>query len=244
MIIVLTQGRSGSSLLMQSLRHLGIRVAGRAFDTKDSAISQKRHEILNPHGYWEEPGIYYGGLSSVEFHSLCKISKCPVACKMDIKHFTDENQTQNWLDIADKITSILISYRDPSEQAFSEYNATLQQSSNTNNQERFQFVTKFLRDYQKHYGGISYTLEKLRLLKTKVYYVNYAGVKCPEKYITDLTSMAEIHCTPEQYQLAVSNVSARLYRVTQSSLTNEEKSWAIKLGALDVYLRLKDLHHT
>ncbi|MBX2867813.1 MAG: hypothetical protein KTR18_04030 [Acidiferrobacterales bacterium] len=243
MIIVLTMGRSGSSLIMQSLRHLGIRVAGRAFDTKEGAIAQERHVALNPHGYWEEPGIYYGGPSSVEFQRLYKTAQRPVACKMDIRHFTDENQTQNWLDISNEITSILISYRNPSEQAHSEYIGTIQQESTTDDQLRFQFVTKFLLDYKNQYGGVPKAAKQLNALRHKIYYVNFAGARNPCTYITDLCSMAKIHFTPSQYQSAVSNISLRLYRINQNLLSKEEKCWAIKIGAQDVYLKLSQFNH-
>lgn len=241
MVIVLTLGRSGSSMLMQSLKLLGMNVIGRDFDIKGSAISQKKHEELNPKGYLEEPRIYYGGPASIEFQTLCQQNQYPSACKMDIRHFTNTNQSKYWKNLANDITSILVSYRDPSEQASSEHTASFQQDSTIDAKEYFRFISKFLMDYKNTYGCIDETLNKrLPSLRHKVYFIDYASAKKPQEYIAKLRSLTDIQPTQDQYHLAVSNISPKLFRVTHSSLSKEEIFWARKTGALDVYLELNE----
>ncbi|MEP5153098.1 hypothetical protein, partial [Planktotalea sp.] len=66
MIVVLTLGRSGSSLMMQTLKILGADVFGFAFGKNPT----KRHVEANPKGYFEDGQLFAKGLNSHAFKKL------------------------------------------------------------------------------------------------------------------------------------------------------------------------------
>lgn len=240
MIIVLTLGRSGSSLLMQTLHKLGIAVVGRRFDVKADPESQHFHEMLNPKGYYENPDIYYGGPSSNAFQTLMRDGARETACKMDLRHFVDEAQWPYWLDAAASISSILISYRSPSEQARSECAALAESLESRDHTREFTFITQFLKDYVATYGAVGPLLNgKLQPLTSKMDYMAYCEAVDPGAYTRKICAIAGLRPSPQQLSSAVSNISPQLWRIRDCDLTPEERGWASQLGASQVHSQLE-----
>lgn len=241
MIIVLTLGRSGSSLLMQTLQKLGVTVAGRQFDVKGDSLSQQFHEALNPKGYFESPEIYFGGPSSAAFQTLMKSDRRNMACKMDVRHFVDERQWPYWLDAAEAISSILLSYRSPAEQARSEFAGVAGTARYREQSHEFTFITRFLKDYVETYGAVdSLVGSTLQPLASKIDYIAYSEAKNAESYTVRLGALVGLQPSPEQLSSAVSNISPKLFRIRDSDLSPEERHWASQLGATAVYSQLEN----
>ncbi|WP_323800821.1 hypothetical protein [Parasphingorhabdus sp.] len=236
----MTLGRSGSSLLMQILKKLDITVVGQKFDVKGDPLSQQIHEKLNPKGYFEKPEIFHGGPSSIEFQELVKNSGPDIACKMDVRHFVDEKQLPFWIDAAEDISSILLSYRVPSEQARSEYLGDAVSIQHNCQTHEFTFMTRFLRDYVETYGSFDSVLSnRLRMLASKVDYVAYSDALNPETYVKRLCSILKRQPSPEQLSSAILNISPDLFRIKDSDLSEEERNWAVQLGAEKVYSEIE-----
>lgn len=240
MIIVLTLGRSGSSLLMQTLDKLGISVTGRRFDVKGDALTQQFHEALNPKGYFESPEIYYGGPSSSAFQTLMRNDRRNTACKMDLRHLVDETQWPYWLEAADSISSILLSYRSPSEQARSEFAGAGDPVHCSDQAHEFGFLTRFLKDYVETYGAVEELLDgPLKLLAAKFDCIAYSEARNPDAYIRRLCAIVGLRPSLQQMSLAVANISPELFRIRDSDLSAEERKWASQLGASKVHAQLE-----
>lgn len=241
MIVVLTLGRSGSSLLLQTLRCLGLRIEGRMFDSMDDESQQKRHQMSNPKGYFEDPSIYYSGPSSNRFTNLLNQGDRLYACKMDIGHFVDPAQQDFWLAATPRLTSILVSFREPSEQGHSEALASLREG-HQDKADRFVFLTQFLSDYCHSYGAV-YDLLGANLvdLKDKVHFIDYASIADPHRYVFQVLGAVGANSRPEQIRSAEENISPDLYRVRRTDLPADEVAWARTLGADKVYSQLKDM---
>lgn len=241
MIIVLTLGRSGSSVLMQTLRKLGVEVAGRAFDVRPDPTENAEHHRLNPGGYFEEPDIYYGGTSSDTFRD-CLVSTTKIACKMDLRHLTDPHQCENWLNAADRISSIFISYREPSEQAHSEFIAFHSPPQRTQ-QSMFQFTTTFLRRYSRVVDSLEQILEtQLNDLAPMVSWIDFKFTSNPAAYVDHISSAAGIEPSRQQIENARRNVDPDLHRIRRVELSANERQWAESLGANAAYRNLTLFH--
>ncbi len=231
MIVVLTLGRSGSSLLMQTLRTLGAEVIGRDFDEGKG----EAHHQGNPGGYLEDPEIFYRGPETRAFQELPD----DAVCKMDLRHLVDPGQTTHWLAAADRIQALLISYRQPSEQAQSEFAGP---SVTGATPERFAFITDFLRRYVETFEKTHTILAgELSPLQSRTHYIDYAESAAPDQYVDRVHSLSDLReTTPGQRTEAVENITPDLYRNRLDTLPEEERHWADKIGATDVYLKLRD----
>jgi|GEM_PF-1751495 len=241
MIIVLTLGRSGSSMLMQVLQKLGVTVIGQKFDVKGDPLSQQIHEKLNPKGYFEKPEIFYGGPSSDEFQTMIRTGRSDIACKMDARHFVDEKQLPYWINAAEHISSILLSYRTPSEQARSEFLSGTDPVHHNSGTFEFTFLTRFLKDYVETYGAVEPLLSsKLQALAPKLDYVDYSEAKNPDHYIMRISEILNLQPSAEQLASAISNISPELFRVNEFELRAEERNWAVQSGAENVYSQIEN----
>lgn len=230
MIVVLTLGRSGSSLLMQTLRELGVDVAGRDFRTEASA----EHYQGNPKGYWEDPQIYHHGIASENFQTL--ISSPNRACKMDLRHLFNPSESMAWLRSEPRLKAIYISIREPSEQARSEYMGQIAKHERTPLLE-FQFTTTFLIRYVRVFHKIAAALDgDLRALKPKIHLVNYADAQrnSPE-FVRRVVATAKLNSTRSQIESAAENIDPNLHRIQFDNLSPVEHQWAQKLQARDLF---------
>jgi hypothetical protein len=239
MMIILTLGRSGSSLIMQTLKHLGCNVIGRQFDSHDDPGRARRHRELNPGGYFEEPDIYYGGAKSVTFQEALRVGSDRQACKMDLRHFWDPDQASFWKDAASLISAIIISYRHPAEQAHSEYLGSGLALEDPDARAQFLFLAEFLRTFTKAYGGIikrdAYPCPSLL---PKIHLVGHHTAGDPDAFVQRLQDIACLAPYQEQVALARSNISADLVRTRATGLDEQELDWAARSGAIDVFQTL------
>ncbi len=236
MIVVLTLGRSGSSLVMRTLGTLGCEIIGRKFDDHRDPEVQNRHMDLNPFGYFEEPEIYYGGPRSEIFRRHLLSSAGRKACKMDLRNLVDEQQLPEWDSAAPGISRLIISIRDPSEQAHSELLATGRPEDLSSTKMKFAFVSNFLADYAKIVCAIQELMEgSMRALATKMCLIDFSEARDPEIYVKRLCDLAGLRPQAEQVVAAVSDISPALYRVKHDEISAEEVMWAKRLGASDAY---------
>lgn len=239
LIVVLTLGRSGSSLLMQSLGLLGVSVIGRKFDQHDDPSSAKLHHQLNPGGYFEEPDIYYGGPRSEAFHNHLHARSVRRACKMDLRHLSDPLQVDAWLAAAPKISTVLVSFRNPSEQAKSEFIASGQDQSHSDNRTRFMFITSFLQDYCANYGAVPKLAHSpLSVLAGKTSLVDFAEIASPRSYVERIVQLASLDPTQAEFDRAIANIDSDLLRIRANDLDRQERDWASDIGADEVFNQL------
>lgn len=239
MIIVLTLGRSGSSLIMQSLQRLGVTVVGRQFGFKPGPALQAEHERLNPGGYFEEPEIYYDGPASEQFKAIVASGQSNIACKMDVRNFVSERHRAYWQSAADRISSVLVSYREPSEQAHSEFLGSMALSSGSDPRHQFLFITRFLRDYVETYGSIRTLMEsELSGLSSRIHCIDRASALFPTAYIDRICETTGLSPPREHLQSAIANIDPGLFRVRLEDIGREERAWATLSGAATVYAEL------
>lgn len=223
---------------MQTLQHLAADVVGRAFDHHPDYHQQNLHRRHNPGGYFEDPEIYYGGAATKRFQDLLGRSDAACAVKMDLRHLADHDQTETWRNAAERISAILISIRDPSEQAHSEEFSS--RASPRPFEEKFMFLTQFLADYSRCYGVIADGLStRLPELQDKMHVIDYAASSAPEAYVASLAAASGLRPGPDLVRRAVQNITPALYRARRSDLPQAERDLADRLGAAAVYARLK-----
>lgn len=224
---------------MQTLKHLGCPVIGRQFDSHDDPDRARRHQELNPGGYFEEPDIYYGGAKSVAFQEALRVGIDRQACKMDLRHFWDPDQANFWEDAASLISAIIVSYRHPAEQAHSEYLGSGLALEESGARARFLFLTEFLGIYTKAYGAVTKRDAYLcPSLVPKTHLMGHHSADDPESYVAQLQDIAQLAPDPGQVALAVSNISADLVRTRATGLDEQELDWAARSGAIDVFQTL------
>lgn len=239
LIIVLTLGRSGSSLVMQTLSALGCQIVGRKFDEHDDPDRQRRHVRLNPLGYFEEPEIYYGGPRSEAFQRVLRSGCSAKACKMDIRHLVDEKQLPAWQASASGISGLIVSFREPSEQAYSEWLTCDASQVESAAKRKFAFISNFLVEYRSAMEAIDGSAGgAIRLFAPKLHLIDFAEAKEPVSYVERIRSLSGLEPEPDQIAAAISNISPDLFRVKRDDLASEEHLWAEKLAARDVYRSL------
>lgn len=238
MIIVFTLGRSGSSLLMQTLRELGVSIAGRGFDVHDDPVLAAEHHRLNPGGYFEEPDLYYRGTATPAFEDFA--NGPDVACKMDLRHLTDPRQLANWQRVAGRITAAFVSFREPSEQAHSEFIATHTECDRTE-QVEFPFKTSFLKRYRRVLEQAETVLSSgLNELESHTHWVDYRLTRSPSEYVATISNAVGLQPDAPNCHRAESLVDGALYRVRRARLSDAELNWAEALGATATYQRLSE----
>lgn len=243
MIVVLTLGRSGSSLIMQTLKHLGADVFGFAFGRDPSAA----HIALNPKGYFEDGPLYEKGLRSFAFSKLSERAHRTLAFKSDLRNFSDPSASAAWLDASDRISAVLISIRTPEEQARSEILGMA--SDETGARERdlrvaeFQRATFFLRSYRTCLADLQRQLEgPLAGYRMRCRAIDYKQARLdPEGYVARIAMSAGLDATGRQRRAARDNIELGLYRHRAEALQADYGVWAQDLGALKAYDDIKAL---
>lgn len=243
MIIVLTLGRSGSSLLMQTLHRLGVDVAGNRFVGRESPHADAAHRACNPRGYHEEPDLFEHGTESRKFEELL-LRKAQVACKMDLRHLIASDQFRNWGLCENRIDRVLISFREPAEQAHSWFVAH-EFADQDMERARFQFITSFLRDYVQILRRVEKVLAtELQVLSPRVDWVDYHLAQDSDAYVSAVSDAVSPCPSVSQIAGAKANITQTLYRNRRSDLNAEELCWAEALGATSTYQRLSAFSRT
>jgi len=242
MIVVLTMGRSGSSLMMQTLKLLGADVFGVLF--RDNPT--EAHIALNPKGYFEDGRLYSRGLKSRAFRKLKEQGTSRTAFKMDVLNFVEEDTIELWQNALEQITCVLVSFRTPCEQAKSEFLGThLHPNADGTPPDpklaEFQLTTEFLKNYRQNFQTLQDHLDgPLSDYSDRTYAVDYAEARNdPAGYVRRVSKCAQLTPTDAHVKQAIANIEAGLYRNKADDLVEKQGEWAKRLGAQAVYEQLK-----
>ena len=222
LIIVLAHPRTGSSLLMQTLKLLNVEIIGR-FERKD--LPQQ----ANPRGYYEDCHILRKGLTDRAIEKIEKNKAGTIAVKVALRWMIEEDRLNQWQYMQAKNAVILVPIRPPLESALSRmvfrtsYDKII----------RFTMITSFLRDYQLHFKALSrLLLTKVPELLPNIHIVKYS-IACdnPQRYINDITDISSLIVSEVQFNNALGNIDPALYTYNQTFFEEDLLEWNRKIGA-------------
>lgn len=222
LIVVLAHPRTGSSLLMQTLRLLNLGIIG-LFERRD--LPQQ----ANPKGYYEDKYILNKGLTNGTIERIERDDSEILAVKIALRGMIKSDRANQWQYLQEKHATILVPIRPPLESAVSSLVFTRQCDEVT----RFKFITTFLRGYQLQYKALSKILlkEVLELLPNTFTIDYHAAQHTPEKYIQSIIDNAGLIVSKSQFKNALDNIDPELYRYNQDSFENNIKEWHRKIGS-------------
>ncbi|MGH1579291.1 hypothetical protein [Planktotalea sp.] len=242
MIVVLTMGRSGSSLMMQTLKLLGADVFGYTFRKNPTDA----HFALNPKGYFEDGRLYARGLKSEAFRRLQAQGNPKIAFKTDVLNFVESDAIELWQGAIHQITCVLVSIRIPCEQARSEFLGTdvhpmPDGSMPSAKLAEFQFSTEFLQNYRQNFQTLERHIEgPLSCYGDRLHAIDYAQARIdPDRYVRRVATCAKLTPTDTEIEQAIDNIEEGLYRNKADDLSETQGHWAQRLGAQKVYEELR-----
>ncbi len=238
MILVLTIGRSGSSLMMQTLRQLGQNVLGPAHAEEGTHYIQG-----NPKGYYVEQEIWNQGICSPRFQELLTQDCTQMACKMAVRNLHAAERVATWPKIDRHIRAVFITFREPVEQASSLIQLF---SKNTNDRmARFITATEFFGYYVWMANALARAMtNELSGLRTRTQLIDYKeAIINPEAYVERIIGAADLKPHPDQTKAAIANIDAKLYRHRQKQMPEELQVWSQKFGAAQTYNLQVDAGH-
>lgn len=244
MIVVLTLGRSGSSLIMQTLKTLGADVVGLVF----SRTASTSHIAMNPGGYYEDGPLYSLGLKSRSFQILRDKAGPTTAFKAGLHTFLDDSATALWQEVAPQVTCVLLSIRTPCEQAKSETKGMKIIPEDGHSLPRkdiadFQLSTQFLKTYQQSFDSLQDLLSgSLADYHAKTHAIDYAQTRADALgYVRHIGQCAGLNPKQDQIAKATANIQNALYRHRAEDLRGTHGAWARALGAQASFERIKSL---
>jgi hypothetical protein len=226
LIIVLTHPRTGSSLLMQTLKCLNVGIIGE-FKNDNMPIE------ANPKGYYEDEGILRKGIAREVIEKIESKEDEVVAIKLAFYGMIKGARDEQWQYLKEKRATILIAIRPPLETAVS----FMAFNKNKNELIHFKHITSFLRNYRLHYKALSeILLSKVPGLLPSSFIVNYhMALKNPHKYVKSIIESAELTVSRYQFQNALENIDSELYRYNQNLFEENVKNWNRIIGADQIY---------
>jgi len=226
LIIVLAHPRTGSSMLMQTLRLLGVEIIGE-FERKD--LPQE----ANPRGYFEDVEILSKGLTEYAIEKIASRTGDALATKIALSQMTKSDSICQWQYLQRIQAKILIPTRNPLEIALSRQ--VFKCPENKINQ--FAQVTFFLRKYQLEFKKLAEIfITMVPGLLSNIYLIPYSlAFDDAERYVNKISAILSNDVSEEQKIAARNNIDSSLYRYRFSDFTDEEKAWHRKLGASLVY---------
>lgn len=226
LIIVLAHPRTGSSLLMQTLRQLGIEVIGE-FERSDLPRE------ANPKGYFEDRHALNKGLTNETINKIENCNNEVVALKIALRKMVINNREDQWQYLLDKQTIILMPIRPPLESAVS----NLVFNNETNEIMHFKKITTYLLNYRLEYKKLAETmLNNVPELIPNTLIVDYhLAHDNPQLYIQNIVKMIGISVTEIQFNNANSNIDPGLYRHKQQTFKENIWEWHRKIGADQIY---------
>lgn len=237
-LVVLTLGRSGSSLAMQTLGLLGHAIVGKKFGQHNDLADAQLHHSLNPHGYYEDPEIYAGGPRTVGFRKFVD-AMGKSACKMDLKHFVDAQNTDVWRQAEASIDCIIVSFREPAAQAQSEFLGSGLAQGNPSARDQWLFIAEFLNRYCETFDKLERTLSSsLKGYAEKAHFLDFAEARDGEGYVKRLNGLANCNADSALMASARHNISPDLFRISRAQLDPAITRWADQIGASKIYQRL------
>ncbi len=222
LIIVLAHPRTGSSMLMQSLRLLRVEIMG-LFEREDLP------EEANPKGYYEDRKILSKGLTDEAIEKIEKREKGPLAVKIALAGMVREDRMNQWRYLLARRAIILVPIRPPLETALSKMVFNPSHDRIT----RFKSITSFLRNYQLQFKAISKILvDEIPEILPHVHTVQHGcAYENPERYVQRIINTAGLSVSQGQLIDAVNNIDPALYRYDQEFFEKELWEWHRKIGA-------------
>lgn len=233
MIIALTMDRCGSSLLMQTLKCLGVPVSGKKY-SKGTNEHHAYNKAINPKGFYEDGAIFRLGLNAEYFSQVGGFNS--EAHKISTKTLTEVGNEgcQTWIENKQNIEMIFIPFRQPLEQAHSYLNLMRARKKQLN---EFIFITQYLRHYQRSFYRLAQLFsDPLYLLKGKIKLIHYQDAfNNPWTYVENLINILQMNISKELIEKAVDNIELALYRSQVNNFPAEHQVWAEKIGATQAY---------
>lgn len=241
MIIVLAMDRCGSSLLMQTLNHLGSNISGKKYQDGTNENSSY-NQAINPKGFYEDKNIFLQGLNAEHFSQSINFDN--EAHKISIKTLTGSNESdcQSWIEHQKNIQVIFVPFRRPLEQAHSYYNLVQARNKKPN---EFVFITNYLKHYQRSYQRLTQLLSgPLFMLRDKVQFMHYQeAFDNPRGYMENISRALPAPVDKEKVEEAIANIEMDLYRFKINDLPLDHQVWEEKIGAMQSYRVLCDFYY-
>ena len=226
LIIVLAHPRTGSALLMQTLRLLNVGIIGQ-FERRD--LPQQ----ANPKGYYEDWDILMKGLTDQAIEIIEQNKSEMVAVKTALAGMVKDDYANQWQYLQEKRATLFVSIRPPLESAVSNLVFNSQHDEIT----RFREITIFLRNYQLQHKALSeLLLKKVPELLPNTFTVDYhTALNNPRKYVQSIIDRAGLTVSKSQFEDALNNIDRALYRYNQEIVEDKVKKWHRKIGADSFY---------
>ena len=201
-IIVLTHPRTGSSLLMQTLRLLGADVIG-------SAEHPRLPASANPKGFFEEPELLRHGL-----HAPALVSEPAMlrgrSVKLALHSLVKRGSAGEWAVLARSNAALILPIRTPGEWLAS--SAVLHRTDLTA-AERAGFIRGWARDYLIDVGYLASRVCAPGFSRVAPICIEYhAAVRDPARYVMAVATAGGLRPTSSQVSQAIANIDPGLYR--------------------------------
>jgi len=214
-IVVLATPRTGSSLVMQTLRLLGVPVVGERWrrDTPRSA---------NPRGFFVDSDLLARGLDSRNRKRLGD-SLWHSAWKIEHHHLVMRPEPGEWRRLVDSRATLLVPMRHPLESVFSWRALSLERSGagEPDGTDGFVSVTRYLIRSLRLYAERQFRLAEwltgeASALADRCRFVPYELHRQPRLYVDLVCQHTGLTAEPERFERAVANVTPDLYRYRAS----------------------------
>ena len=226
LIIVLAHPRTGSSLVMQTLKFFNVGIIGQ-FERND--LPQE----ANPKGYYEDKYILNKGLTDLVIDKIEQNEYEIVAVKIALEGMIKDDHGNQWQYLQKRRATILVPIRPPLESAVSNLVFTNTQHEII----RFMKITTFLRNYQLQHKTLSeILLTKVPELLPRTFTIDYhTSLNNPQKYVENIANRAGLTVSKSQFEAALKNIDRALYRYNQEIVEDKVKKWHRKIGADSFY---------
>jgi hypothetical protein len=201
-IVVLTHPRTGSSLVMQTLRLLGASVIG-------SVEHSHLPASANPKGYFEDHELLRHGL-----HSPALIRHPAMlrgqAVKLALHPMVKRRSSEEWMALARSNAALLFPIRTPAEWLVSSEALLCAEQTAAR---RAAFFRTWVRNYLVDVGYLAACVGAEGFSRPAPICIDYQqSVTDPSGYVAAVAAASGLHPTPDQVTQAVANIDRGLYR--------------------------------
>jgi hypothetical protein len=201
-IIVLTHPRTGSSLVMQTLRLLGVPVMG-------SAAHPQLPASANPKGYFEDQDLLRHGL-----HAPALIHQPALlrgrAVKLALHPMVSRSSIEEWTALARSNAALLLPIRTPAEWLASAERLLCADGTAAH---RSAFFRTWVRNYLLDVGYLAASVCEEGFSRVAPICIDYRqAVTDPTGYVTTIAAAGGLRPTSDQLAHAIANIDRGLYR--------------------------------
>ena len=227
--VVLFRGRTGSSLLMQTLRILGKPVLGN--------FAVKSDLELNPRGYFELAELRDCGLTpKLREEYLDELDKAAVKI---LVRSTFADGAEQWAWFARTQPQIFITYRHPLEQILSGHAAFGRGPAGE--REMFMRITRGLRAWTADIGRVVLLVRnRYPTLIPRIAFIGYhEHLDAPAAFVERVARHAGLKPDETAYRRALNNIDGSLYRFRFEEFPKEYRRWYSAMPARRFFERLR-----